>query len=365
MQIIRYIYLLLVCFLAGCTGEQENPHGGSFERSVPVVAAEVIQQDVPVYVEAIGNVAASKTVDIRPQVSGKVVEVFMKGGDAVKPGDPLYRIDPTSYQVELDRAKANFVKDQAELDYAQKKLERYVSLLKNNYVSELDVEELARDVKRHESQLLIDKTQIETAKIDLDNCCLFSPTEGKLSLTKMNEGNLVDVHDSNQVINILKIKPVHIYFSLPQKEFQSIQNILCNENCTFKVCLPYDCQQEFEGHLEAINNSIDSSTGTIQLKGSVANESEILWPGEFVRVKLLVNTKKNASLVPSSAIQTSQKGTFVYILKDDMTVDYVPVKIGETVDHLVVIDEGVKAGMKVITDGQLNLRPGSKVVLPK
>ncbi|MBA3723043.1 MAG: efflux RND transporter periplasmic adaptor subunit [Parachlamydiaceae bacterium] len=357
------ISFIILSLLTSCADNKTSHEASAFVRPLPVTAAEVTERDIPVYIEAIGNVAASNSVNIKPRVGGIIDTVYIQGGDNVKAGDPLYKIDRLPYEIALEKAQANLIKNEAELEFSKTKLDRYQGLIQQEYVSHLNIEEYKRDVKLHESQVIIDKAEIENAKINLDYCDVCSPINGKVSLTKVDQGNLVQANDFNSLISILQVTPVYVYFSLAQKDFQELQELLKEGNRKFKVLLPFDNKKEFEGELNAFDNQVDSNTGTIQLKGTVANEDEILWPGEFVKVKLFVKLKEKHPVVPLSAIQTSQKGSFVYVLKPDMTVDCVPVTLGEHLDDYIAIDAGLTAGMKVITDGQLNLRPGAKVTL--
>lgn len=359
--LLPFLLCLSLALLFSC--EKSQPAlPKNFERPFPVVVGDVLQQDVPVFIEAIGNVAASNSVDIRPQVSGKIIDIRIEGGDDVQAGDLLYRIDPVPYQLALEKAKATLAKDEAELEYARRKVERYETLLKGNFVSKLSIEEYKRDVKSLEAQILIDRSEIGVAETNLNYCRIYSPIEGRVSLQKIEIGNVVSPSDQNPMTTILQIAPIDINFSIAQRDFEQLQRILAEGKRSFIVILP-GSQQEFEGEVVAVNNQVDMQTGTIQIKGSVRNREKILWPGEFVRVKVFIRMKKNAPLVPASAIQTGDKGTYVYILKPDQTVDTVNVKTGERVEDNVVIDEGLEPGMKIIVDGQINLRPGVKVVV--
>lgn len=331
-------------------------------RPLPVIVGEAISQDVPVYIEAIGNAAAFNSVDIRPQVSGKIIDIRIHGGDDVQVGDLLYRIDPIPYKLALEKAKANLLKNEAELEYARRKVERYETLIKGDYVSKLSIEEYKRDVSTLEAQILIDKSEIGVAQTNLNYCNIFSPIDGRVSLQKIEIGNVVSPTDSNPMTTILQIAPIYINFSIAQREFEELQHVLAEGKRSFQVILP-GSQQQFDGEVVAVNNQVDVRTGTIQIKGLVRNREKILWPGEFVRVRVFIRTKQNAVLVPDVAVQVGQDGSYVYVLKQDGTVENVAVKIGEHVDKLVVVDEGLEAGATIITDGQINLRPGAKVLV--
>ncbi|WP_068469031.1 efflux RND transporter periplasmic adaptor subunit [Candidatus Protochlamydia phocaeensis] len=357
------VYLLFcgMLVLAGCKKEA-TPSAPAFERPLPVAVGQVMKQDVPVYIEAIGNVSAFNSVEIRPQVVGRIIDIRIKGGDDVQAGTVLYRIDPVPYQLALEKAKATLVRDEAELEFARHKVERYSTLLKGNYVSKLSIEEYKRDVNALEGQVLIDKADIGAAQNNLNYCTILSPIEGRVSLQKIDLGNVVSPNDPLPLATILQVSPVYINFSISQKEFEDLKPILAEGKRQFQAVLPH-CLKEFEGEVFAFNNQIDPQTGTLQIKGIISNRDKVLWPGEFVRVRLYIKTKKDAAVVHASAVQLSQKGAYVYALKPDQTVEQLSVKTGEQLGDMIVIDEGLKPGAMVITEGQMNLRQGAKVIV--
>lgn len=343
---------------------KEDQQHGAFERSFPVSVAVVKEKDVPVFIESIGTVSASEVVNVRPQVGGTIVDVFIKGGDDVRAGDYLYKIDPAPYQVALDIAKANLIKDQAQLDYFENRLERNLKLAGSDFVSKINIEQYKSDVKAQEGQVLIDKSQINQAQINLNYTLVMSPIDGKVSLAKIDRGNVVQANDQTHLISIRKLDPVFVDFSITQQEFYELQQMMAKEGSrTFQVLLPYDTNVNLEGYKLAFNNEVNLNTGTIQLRGVVDNAREILWPGEFVRVRLFVRIDKNMAVVPDSAVQRGQKGPFVYVVNDDSTVSYVSVVLGPALEGESSIKEGIKPGQKVVTVGQLNLKPGAKVMV--
>lgn len=361
---MRFYWMLYLMLILSSCAKNDHSAGGKFERPLPVSIAEVSQRDVLIYIESIGHIVADHSVNIKPQVAGTIADVFIEGGDHVQVGELLYRIDPLPYVVALERAQATLLKNQAELEYSQKKLERYEGLLKADFVSKLSIEEYKSDVKVKEGQVLIDKAEVQATQINLQYCDVAAPIDGKVSLSKVDRGNIVTQNDSNALITILQINPISVEFSLSQKDFQDVQGILRKQDSKFTILLPYGDKREFEGRLEAFDNRINLQTGTIQLKGRIPNPEEILWPGQFVRVRLLMGKKENASIVPFSAIQLGQSGEYVYVLKPDMTVEYVPVKTSIRLGEDIVVDEGLEPGLQVVTDGQLNLQSGAKVIIP-
>lgn len=356
------IQMVALGICIGCS-KQDNQKA-PFERPLPVKTAEVTQRDIPIYVEVIGTISGSVVVNIRPQVSGRVTDVYVDGGQDVRAGDLLYKIDSAPYEAALQQAKATLIKDQAQLEFAKKKLERY-SEVKSDFVSKISLEEFKRDTQMLEGQILLDKAQIDLAQLNVDYCYVKAPIDGRIKISTVDPGNLVIANDANALTQIIQINPIYVYFSIPQKEFQEFQKILQQGRKQFDVFLPFGSQDVFKGEVVALNNEVDATTGTIQIKGLIPNEEKILWPGEFVKVRLFLRMKRGAVVVPSSAIQVGQKGSYVYVLQPDHTVDMVLVETSEEIDNVIVVDKGLQTGMIVITDGQGNLKPGSKVLTPE
>lgn len=356
-KLIHLIILFsLTFFYQGCSKTQTPPP----KRLFPVRIDSAKQQDVPVYVEAIGNVYAAKTVDIRPQVTGTIIEIAFDGGDDVEVGQVLYRIDPVPYQLALEQAESALLKNIADLNFAKKKVERYSALIKSNFVSKLSIEEYQRDVAGLEGQLLASQAAVSIAKTNLNYCVIVSPLAGRVSITKTDVGNIVSPADLPPMTTVLQITPINIKFSIAQREFEFLQKLFYEGDRQFEVILP-GTSQTFNGEIVAVDNQVDLRTGTIQIKGVVSNREKILWPGEFVRVRVFIRLKKDAIVVPAEAVQIGQKGSYVYTLNPDQTVDLVYVKPAEAFEKLIVIDEGLTVGQKIVTDGQINLKQGVAV----
>lgn len=354
--------LILILFACGLVSCSSQPPVVPAEKVLPVKIGHVEQHDVPIFIEAIGNVVAVKSVDIRPQVSGTLIEVRFTGGEDVEVGDILYRIDPLPYQLALEKAEATLLKDEAALEYAHHKVKRYLALVKSDFVSKLSIEEYSRDVKALEAQILLDKAEIGIAHNNLNYCTIVSPLKGRVNLSKVDVGNIVSPADQNPLTTILQISPIYVYFAIAQREFEEFQKLLTQGLQEFQVILP-GSQQTFVGEVQAINNQVNLNTGTIQIKGIVANQEKILWPGEFVKVRVFIHMQEKALLVPASAVQIGQQGPFVYVLKPDQTVELFKVKTGEHLQGQILIEEGLQPDMTVITDGQINLKPGDKVTV--
>lgn len=357
------VIITFLLLLSSCAIEQPQPPQPKEEPPIAVSVSQPTQKDVPIYIETIGHVVAHRSVDIKPQVIGTIIDIFVRGGEKVEVGDELYRIDPLPYIVELEKSHATLMKDLAELEFAKKRLERYQNLGNKDFVSKLSIDEYESNVKAKEGQILIDQAEMQAAKINLDYCTVASPISGKVSLSRIDKGNIITTYDQETLMTILQLNPVDVEFSLTQKEFQDVQHVLKSENCNFKVLLPYGSEEEFDAKLEALDNRINKETGTIQLRGLVENQDEKLWPGQFVRVRLPVGLDKNALLIPFEAVHEDQEGTYIFLVTEEMTVSKQLVKIGNKLDDLIVIEEGIQPGSQIITDGILNLMMGSKIII--
>lgn len=361
---IASLYLCLSIFylliLGGCKRNIHKPE----ERTFPVTIADVQQRDVPIFIESIGNVYAQQIVQVRPQVGGIVLKVFVEEGQYVKKDDPLYQIDPRLYKDRLDAAKATLVKDIAALKFAQIRVDRYAELVKKDYFSKLNFDQYTTEVDAAKGQVSIDEADIALAELNLEWTTLTSPIDGKISLFKIDPGNLVAANDPNALTDIRQITPAEIRFNVTQKDFVAVQKARTEGTLGFEVFLPQKVDQPRSGQIFFIDNHLDLSTGTILIMGTVENQDELFWPGEFVRVRLKLGTYPNAVLVPEEAIQVGQQGSFIYVyIPETGRVEYRAVDKGEKIEQQVVIKKGVQPFEKVVTKGQVNLKPGSKVFL--
>lgn len=353
----RTLLLMLIAVISGCSKEakiEAPPH--------PVSIGEVTQRDVPVYIEAIGNVYSLQTVQIRPQVGGIVTEAYVKQGQYVKKGDPLYRIDPRPYQAALDKAKATLAKDIATLHYSEIQVERNSDLVKQNFIAKLTYEQYQSQVDFNKGQVQSDQADVATAELNLEWTTPISPIDGKISQYNIDPGNLVIANDPNALTDIRQIDPADIRFYIPQTAFLKVQEAMLAGNLKFEVILPQELNKPREGQIYFIDNHLDTTTGTILLRGTAPNADEQFWPGEFVRVRLQIKVEKLALLVPEEAVKIGQEGPYIYVYDPNTsTAVYRPIKKGEKSNHQVIIEKGVSLGEKVIIQGQNNLLPGAKV----
>jgi multidrug efflux system membrane fusion protein len=353
--------LLLALFFCFCGCSSKKP--AVPPRTFPVIVDKAIQRDVPVNLSAIGTVSSPWLVEVRSQVSGKLLETHAGEGAHVNIGDLLFVIDAAPFQAELDKAVATLAKDEALLEFAKKKVERYVELAKKDYVSALNYEQFQTDVKTITAQVELDKAAVKTAEINLAYTHIASPSVGRVGRLPVDAGNLVSPTDATPLTYIRQISPINVKFSVPQKDFLRIQDKGLHCHLPVQAILKEHPEPITNGMLTFVDNTFDTSTGTVELKASFPNTDRLLWPGEFVRVLLNLGMINNAILVPSAAIQYGQPGTYLYVVKEDNTVELRVVKVGEEIEEYFVIYEGVQPGEIVVTDGQINLRNGASVVV--
>jgi multidrug efflux system membrane fusion protein len=354
---------------------------------VPVTLGAVVQKAMPVEVRTIGTVQAYRTVSIRTQVSGELVKVNFAEGQDITQGQPLFEIDPRPFDQALRQAEASLAKDVAQIKQfeaniakslaqaqnAQVQADRYSKLVEQGVASREQndqfrssadamvaankADEAALESAR--AALASDRAQIEKAKLDLSYCTIRAPIAGRTGNLLVHNGNVVKANDIPLVV-INQIQPIFVAFSVPQQFLPDVKKFMLAG--TLRVlAVPKESGAPVAGDLDFVDNAIDVTTGTIQLKGKFANVDRTMWPGQFVDTVLTLTTQNNAIVIPSQAVQTGQQGQFVFAVKDDMTVESRNIVTGRTISGETVVDSGLRPGERVVTDGQLRLVPGSKI----
>lgn len=354
----KWLFTSLVLFSA-CS----SPSGPSMMRPPATVqVTRPIEKEIPIYIEAIGNIFPYFSVDIRPQIQGKLLITHVKNGQTVKQGDLLFTIDTGPYQAAFDKAQANLLKNVATLKFAQQKLDRYGKLSDQNYVSQQSMEDYRNVVETTIAQLEIDKAEIEMAQVNLDYCFIHSPIIGRLGNLPTDPGNLVASSDSTPLAKVEQLVPAKVYFNLPQKQFLELRQVLHADKVSIEVSHP-NHNDIMEGYVDFFDNVVELNTGTILLKGVIPNENVQFWPGEFVQVKVLLRKEPKAFLIPSSSLQQGIRGTYVYVIKPDMTAEVREVNVIAKLDDQVAVTDGITIEDQVVIQGQLNLYPGTKAVI--
>jgi len=354
-----------VAFLPACgdkTKQSAAAPAQPMAMTVPVTVATATQKTVPVEVGAIGTVEAYSTVTVKSQIDGALQKAYFTQGEDVKKGQLLYTIDRSPFEVALHQAEANLARDSAQAKNAQVQSDRYATLEQQGVVSKDQYDTFRTNAAALDATVRADQATIENAKINLGYCSIYSPMDGRTGSLLVQPGNLVKNNDTSLVV-INQITPIYVDFSVPEKYLAQIRSYGGRGRLRVGATIPGQESRPLEGVLDFINNTVDSGTGTILLKGTFANEEKRLWPGQFVNVVLDLSALANATVVPSQAVQTGQNGQYIFVVKPDHTVDMRPVVIGQTVEGETVIEKGITPGAVVVTDGQLMLFPGARVAI--
>ncbi|MFT4132601.1 efflux RND transporter periplasmic adaptor subunit [Labrys sp. (in: a-proteobacteria)] len=339
---------------------------GSFDGGpLPVLIAEAKTADVPVYLYGVGTVKAYNTVTITPQVSGQIVDMPFREGQDVKKGEVIARIDDSTYKAALDQAIAKRAQDQALLDNAKRDLQRYIGLAASNSVTRQTADTQRSTVAQYEAQLKSDDAAIASAQATLAYTTITAPIDGRAGIRSVDVGNVVQASGSTGLVTLTQLKPIAVLFSVPQQALAEIAPAGGKEPLQVEALRGDNKVLIDTGKLEVVNNEVDASTGTIQLKAIFPNEALGLWPGAFVNAKLKVRTLAGVVVAPTAAIQRGPNGTFVYVLGDDGTAKMRPVTVSQQGDQQVVVDSGLKNGEKIITTGFARLSDGAKVEVSK
>jgi membrane fusion protein, multidrug efflux system len=351
------IGLLAVGLFAGCDKKPQP----SFERPpAPVTAATAVAQDVPLYIDAVGKVAATEVVSIQPQVSGRITKIHFTDGANVKVGDLLFTIDPRPFQAQLNQAEANLAQAVAALELARVNFARVESVSDPRAVSRQDYDTKKNAVALAEAQVQQNQAAVDTARLNLDYCTIRSPINGRAGQRTVDVGNVVSAN-SGSLLVIQRLDPIYADFTVTENELTAVQRNMANRSLRVEVRLPDDGAEPREGKLTFLDNSVQDGTGTVKLRATLANADRYFWPGRFAKVRLILSTQRDAVLVPAEAPQQSAKGFFVYVIKADSSAELRPVKLGQRQGDLVIIQDGVKAGERVVVKGQLGVTPGGKV----
>lgn len=358
-------FMAVLVLLSACSGEsagQSPKKDTKGAPAVPVLVSAVVQKPMPVELPAIGNVQAYSTVVVKSLVEGTLTQAYFKEGQEVKKGDLLFTIDFRPFEVQLKQAEANLARDRAQSENARQEANRYQDLLQKEYVSQEQYEQLRATAAAYEGTLLADQAAIDQARLQLDYCSIRSPIDGVAGTLLVYPGNLVKVNDPDHpLLTINQIQPIYVAFSVPEKNLSEIRKYHALGPLTVDATIPHSPTPPVRGRLTFLDNTVNNTTGTIQLKALFPNETKTLWPGQFVNVVLTLTTQPDAIVVPSQAVQTGQQGSYVFVVKPDRTVESRPVVVARVVSGETVIDRGLASGEQVVTDGQLRLAPGSKV----
>ena len=338
------------------------PQAPTASAAVAVVAALVQSHDVPIYLRGVGTVIAYNNVLIRSQITGQLVKISFHQGQLVKNGDALAQIDPRPYQAELDQAIANRDRDQAHLENAKIDLNRYTELAKQRSIAQ----QLADSQKAIVAQLVAtvksDEAIIESAKVNLGYTDLTSPIDGVTGIRQIDIGNIIHPTDVNGLVDVTQIEPISLIFTLPEADFVPIQERMSQGPVTVFVDSQGGKQLD-KGRLNLVDNQIIQTAGTIRLRAEFPNQKHLLWPGQLVNARLLLDTRHDGLTVPTSVVQQGPKGAYAYVIKPDNTVEIRPITVAEISDGQALIESGLTANERVVLDGQYKLQPGIPITI--
>jgi multidrug efflux system membrane fusion protein len=354
--------LAVAAFFCGCSAKATGNDAQKKVSSppVPVVVTQAEARDVPVELRNVGNVEAFATVTIRSQITGQITKIHFREGQEVKAGDLLFTIDPRPSEGALKQAQADLKRDQAQLVSVRLEFERAKKLLENSIGSRDDYDKAEAGFHALEATIMADEASVSRAKLQVEFTGIRSPIDGRTGNLMVKEGNVVKAPD-DYLVTINQVHPIYITFSVPEQELPAIRQRMKASPLIVEGEIPGETGEPARGELAFIDNAVDTTTGRIKLKAVFSNTNDVLWPGQFLQTKLILRTLNHATIVPDEAIQSSQSGEFVFVVKANSTAEKRPVVVGLSRGGKTVVENGVQAGETVVTDGQLRLKDGSPV----
>jgi multidrug efflux system membrane fusion protein len=348
---------------SGSPAPQNRSRFGAENGPVPILVAAAAKSDVPVYLDAVGTIKALNTVTVSPQVDGKLLSVGFKEGDDVKKGDVLAQIDPVTYQAQLDQAIAKKAQDEAQLANAKLDLDRYEKLAATNAINRQQADTQRALVAQDAALVQSDQAATESAQATLGYTTIVAPIDGRTGIRQVDEGNIVHASSSPAIVVITQVKPISVIFNLPQQDLVQVNSAFAKGPLTVEAQQPDGDAILDRGTLRVVDNQVDQTTGTVKLKAEFPNAGLALWPGQFVNIRLLIDTLKGVVTIPTGAVQRGPNGTFVYVVKDDNTASMRPIVVQKQDETQTVVKSGVSAGDRVVTTGFVRLTDGSKVAI--
>jgi membrane fusion protein, multidrug efflux system len=370
------VFLIVALVVAGVVAVYYMPHwqqtqaaskagirgGRPATDPVPVLAIAAKTADVPVYLDGVGTGKALNTVTVRPQVDGKLINISFTEGQDVEKGYVLAKIDPVTYQAAYDQTVAKKAQDEAQLANAKLDLERYTRLAATNAVNKQQLDTQRAMVAQFEAQVQLDQAAIDNARAMLSYTDVVAPISGRTGIRQVDEGNIVKAAEPMGIVILTQLRPISVFFNLPQQELPELNRGQAEAPLSVDALGPDGRTVLDKGKVVVIDNQVDQTTGTIKLKAEFPNANLQLWPGQFVNVRVLIDTLRQVVVVPTAAIQRGPNGTFVYVLKDDSTVSVRPVTLAQQDDAQTVVTTGLQAGERVVTTGFARLTDGTQVV---
>src|SRR6202167_3641918 len=358
---LGFALILCAAFVACTGGDAKQQAQAASPHAVSVAIAPVTQQDMPVYLVGLGTVTSFYAANIKIRVDGQIMRVNFQEGQTVKEGDLLILIDPRPYQVQLEQMQAQLFKDQASLRDARLNFDRYTTLIPSGSIAQQQVDTQKATVDQLDGQVRTDQAQIDNAKLQLVYCNITAPFTGRVGLRQVDPGNIVHAADTNPMLILTQLQPIGVIFTLPENQLPTVSQHMKNSTLLVEA-YSRDNQIKLEtGKLQTIDNQIDQTTGTAKLKAVFDNKDNQLWPNQFVNANLLLETRKNSTVLPTAAVLRGPQGAFVYAVKPDNTVEARNIAVSLTQGNTTVVASGINPGDTVVTDGQDKLQTGSRI----
>ena len=354
------LVLLAALLATGCDKPAEKKGGPPRARPAPVAVQEAVRRDVPVEIRTFGNVEPFATVDIKPQITGVLTNIGFREGQDVKTGDVLFRIDALPWEIALRQVEAGVAKDTALWQNAVQEVEREEALLKKDYTSKGNYDLLRANAESLAATVRSDEAAVENARVRIDYCTIRSPIDGRTGKRAVDLGNVVKENETT-LVTINRIQPIIVSFAVPEQELAAVRREMAAREVEVQAFLPEAPDAPEKGTLTFVDNRVDRGSGTIVLNAAFANKAGRLWPGQYVTVNLVESVMKEALVIPFRALQTGQKGTYVYVVAPNLTAEYRAVKPVAHVAEDSVIEEGLQPGDRVVVEGEQRVGPGSPV----
>jgi multidrug efflux system membrane fusion protein len=329
--------------------------------AVAVGVATAASKPVPVEFGTIGTVTTFATVALKSRIDGEIMDVHLRDGQDVKAGDLLFTIDSRAIRAQLEQAQANLARDQALLISAQREVERQNSLVKKNFASKQAVDQARASADSLAATVQADQAAVDAVKVQLSYTEIRAPIDGRAGAVNLPRGNMVKANDSGSLVVLNQLRPIYIAFALPQRQLPRVRQAMASDPLTVSATIPGDTGPPLTGDLTFVDNAVDPTTGTIQLRATFDNDETRLWPGQFVNVTLTLSVEQAAIVVPDAAVQQGQSGAYVFVVRPDSTVEMRPIVVDRSLAGESVISSGLAAGESVVVEGQLRLAPGMKV----
>ncbi|MBB65865.1 MAG: hypothetical protein CMO81_12470 [Waddliaceae bacterium] len=350
---------LISFFLASCSSSTDTSPSAAApaEKSIPIRVAAAHKEDIPLFLSSVGRISASQTAEIRPMITAAVRKIHFKTGQIVQKGDLLFELDHSNYQIRVDETRASLAKNITQLRYSQKQLQRYQSLFDKGLLTDVELDEGKKAVALHEAQVLMDQARVKAAQLELDYCTIRSPISGRIGKTETGKGNLAEAR--SLLCTVRQSSQLSVKFSLPERYLSQIVQQNLNE-LKVEVTIPGLDNRSYIGTLDYGNNHVDPETGSIALKAKINNEDNLLWPGQFAKVKVQIGLYENAITVPATSLQMNDQGHYVWVIDEDSRVAIRAVNLQDKINEQVIISNGIEEGERVVNGG-LSLYPSALV----